>query len=140
LRRKGSMSKATEKQVDGNHYSKLKIQPLQLAYSINASPCFTKLAKYITRDKDDKEIQLEKALHVIEIEEELGDRSTLYSWESTRGGLRRMDSELEILDFSIQFDNSKLIYDCLLFMYEGKYTAAILELMQLTEVVLRGSK
>jgi hypothetical protein len=135
------MSKATEKQVDGNHYSKLKIQPLQLAYSINASPCFTKLAKYITRDKDDKEIQLEKALHVIEIENELIRSGNYYGaeWDGY-DGIKEIDARENLHNFSIQFDNSKLIYDCLLFMYEGKYTAAILKLRQLTKVVLRGSK
>lgn len=69
------MSNALQTQVDGNHYKVLKIQPLELAYLIGASPCFTKAAKYLTRDKGDQKINIDKALHVIAIEHEISRKS-----------------------------------------------------------------
>jgi hypothetical protein len=134
------MSKATDNQVDGNHYSKLKIQPLQLAYSINASPCFTKLAKYITRDKGNKAEQMEKGLHVIDLEREIGNRDTLYCWVMTRGGLRLVDAEEEIQEFSMQFENSDIIKDCLMSMFDWRYSEATNHLYRLNKEVLSADK
>ena len=69
------MSNALNTQVDGDHYKKQKIQPLELAYLIGATPCFTKLAKYITRDKGDKLINLDKAIHCVSIEAEINEKA-----------------------------------------------------------------
>lgn len=62
---------ATNSQVDGDHYKVMGVQPIELAYYLGASPCFCKLAKYLTRDKGDRLVNLRKALHCIELEEEL---------------------------------------------------------------------
>jgi DNA-binding phage protein len=43
----------------------VKIQPIELAYKLGASPAFCKLAKYISRQKNDKKINLQKAIHCI---------------------------------------------------------------------------
>lgn len=69
------MSNALNTQIDGDHYKKQKIQPLELAYLIGATPCFTKLAKYITRDKGDKLINLDKAIHCVSIEAEIKENA-----------------------------------------------------------------
>lgn len=61
-------------QYDGTHYIKMKMQPLELAYLLGASPCFTKVAKYITRKKGTHLVDLNKALTCIEIEEELTNK------------------------------------------------------------------
>ena len=62
---------ALEVQIDGQHYKSQPIQPVELAYYVNGTPCFCKLAKYLTRDKGDKLINLQKALHCITLEEAL---------------------------------------------------------------------
>lgn len=69
------MSNALNVQVDGDHYKKQKMQPIELAYLIGATPCFTKLAKYITRDKGDRNINLDKAIHCISIEKEISEQA-----------------------------------------------------------------
>lgn len=119
---------AIEQQVDGNHYCKLKIQPIQLAYSLNASPCFCKLAKYLTRDKDDKMIQYHKALHVIELEEELITINNSYGIKNTagfgRGDTKSLVANRKIRDFSEQFDNDTLIRHALSSMYNKNYIKA----------------
>nr|DAY73833.1 MAG TPA: hypothetical protein [Caudoviricetes sp.] len=65
------MSDALNIQIDGDHYKRLKMQPLELAYLIGGTPCFTKLAKYIIRDKGDRLINLDKAIHCINIERDI---------------------------------------------------------------------
>lgn len=64
-------SNPTEEQVGGSHYTTMKLQPLQLTYLLSETPCFCKLAKYLTRAKDDKVQQTEKAKHVSMLEEAL---------------------------------------------------------------------
>lgn len=59
------MSNPFDMQVDGSHYTDLKIQPFQLAYAVaDGDAGFCKLAKYITRKKGDTTINLQKAAHV----------------------------------------------------------------------------
>ena len=62
---------ALEVQIDGHHYKDQPIQPVELAYYVNGTPCFCKLAKYLTRDKGDKLVNIQKALHCIALEEAL---------------------------------------------------------------------
>jgi hypothetical protein len=60
-------------QVSGNHYKKLKIQPLDYCMANNFNACQTHAMKYITRynlkwkDKKDQVKDLEKAKHVIDM-------------------------------------------------------------------------
>ena len=61
----------TNKQIDGSHYVSMKLQPLQLTYLLSETPCFCKVAKYLTRIKNDKLTQHEKALHCTQLEEVL---------------------------------------------------------------------
>ena len=62
---------ALDTQIEGNHYKNVKIQPIELAYKLGASPAFCKLAKYLSRDKGDKKINLKKARHCIQLEKDL---------------------------------------------------------------------
>ena len=62
------------KQVDGTHYTALKVQPIELAYAVaKGDVCFTLVAKYLIRDKFDangnslREIDLTKAVHAVEL-------------------------------------------------------------------------
>ena len=59
---------ALDVQIDGTHYKTMKMQPVELAYRLHGSPCFCKLAKYLTRDKEDKLKNLKKAKHCIQLE------------------------------------------------------------------------
>jgi hypothetical protein len=65
-------------QQDGTHYTSMKLQPVQLAYMLYATPCFCKLAKYLTRDKGDKLTNLKKALHCIKLEQDLIEYADTY--------------------------------------------------------------
>lgn len=59
---------AFEKQVDGNHYSKLKIQPMQYALENGLNYGQSNAIKYITRYKDKNGKQdLEKAIHCLQL-------------------------------------------------------------------------
>ena len=57
---------ASGKQVGGDHYLKMKIQPLEFAMSNGLDACQTKIIKYICRDKSSKLEDLEKARHVLD--------------------------------------------------------------------------
>ena len=70
---------ALSRQIAGSHYKNQKIQPLELAYMLGQTPAFCKVAKYSTRVKDDPVQQLNKALHCIELDEELKDYHYLYN-------------------------------------------------------------
>lgn len=55
-------------QVDGNHYSKLKIQPFQYSLANGLGPAEHTVIKYVTRWRDKGGLRdLEKAKHVIDL-------------------------------------------------------------------------
>ncbi len=59
---------AAKEQVGGNHYAKLEYQPFEFAMDVGGTPAMCKVAKYLTRDKDDRLVNLRKAYHVIDLE------------------------------------------------------------------------
>jgi hypothetical protein len=60
--------KASEKQIAGNHYKKLKIQPMQYNLANNMNYAQANAIKYITRYKDKNGIEdLKKAIHCLEL-------------------------------------------------------------------------
>jgi len=62
------MTKASERQVGGNHYTKLKIQPLFYSMENGLDPMQHTAIKYITRFRDKGGIRdLEAAIHTIEL-------------------------------------------------------------------------
>ena len=66
--------KASESQIGGNHYAKLKIQPMQYALENGLNYAQANAIKYITRYQDKNGIEdLKKAIHCIEL---------LIEWES----------------------------------------------------------
>lgn len=110
---------ALDVQVGGKHYKTLKIQPIQITYQIGASPLWCKVCKYITRIKEDKTEDIEKAIHCIELEEEMLDlRCSKYIVEMVPY------EHKDIKDFSEQFEESKMIYSVLSDMYFGYYERA----------------
>ena len=59
---------AEDKQVDGNHYSKLPIQPMRYSMLNGLDACQHTAIKYITRFRDKGGIaDLDKAIHCIEL-------------------------------------------------------------------------
>ena len=62
------MSEAFKTQIDGNHYSKLAIQPMQYSMANKLDACQHSVVKYITRFRDKGGVSdLEKAKHVIDM-------------------------------------------------------------------------
>lgn len=57
-----------KRQVAGNHYSKMKIQPLEFAHANNLGGAETLALRYICRHRDKNgKVDLEKAIHVLEL-------------------------------------------------------------------------
>lgn len=73
-------------QISGKHYKDMKLQPLELGYILGETPCFVKAAKYLTRDKNDKVENIDKADHCIRVEAELKK----HLWKYTFTGINRL--------------------------------------------------
>ena len=109
---------ALDIQIDGQHYKNQKIQPIELAYKLGGTPAFCKLAKYLTREKNNKKVNLEKAYHCICLEEDLVDCIQLY-YDSDDIGF------LEYKDYMIaEFSDNVFIRNSLAAMYDRNYKVA----------------
>ncbi len=111
------MTNALDTQIDGNHYKDQPMQPLELAYRVNGSPCFTKLAKYASRRKVDRLGDLKKAIHCIQLEKELSIL-TSNDYSKLRVSTEHFHYVLK------QFTNDTLLYKALFNMYFGQYETA----------------
>jgi hypothetical protein len=74
-----SLMSAIESQVDGDHYTKQGIQPLEatfanFGYEGLQAAVYTKVNKYLTRQKGTHRIDLNKAIHVLQMQLEYYDR------------------------------------------------------------------
>jgi hypothetical protein len=59
---------ALETQIDGSHYTKLNIQPMQYSMANGLDACQHTIIKYVTRFRDKNgRVDLEKAKHVIDM-------------------------------------------------------------------------
>lgn len=58
---------ALKKQVGGNHYKELKIQPIEFIQNANLDFALGNIVKYLVRDKGNRREDLEKAYHYIEL-------------------------------------------------------------------------
>ena len=63
--------KTLKKQVAGNHYKKLGIEPIEYILANKLSYCCGNAVKYISRDKGSRIDDLNKAIHYLEMEIEL---------------------------------------------------------------------
>ena len=112
---------ALEIQIDGQHYKKQKIQPIELAYKLGGTPAFCKLAKYLTREKNDKKVNLQKAYHCVCLEEDLKNWANYhYEYEMIDDKIIE-DNEQMIIDFS---DGMYEIEQALYEMFYRNYTKA----------------
>lgn len=106
-------------QIDGGHYTSMKMQPIELAYRLYGTPCFCKLAKYLTRDKGDKLTNLQKARHCITLEQDLSKYAIMYF---DHLALVSLDEAKKLID---EFTNIFCYQEALLNMWVGNYEAAI---------------
>jgi len=73
---------ALKTQVAGDHYTNMKQQPLektyiQYGYEGVKHSIYTKVDKYLTRDKGTDRVDLEKAIHCLQLQLEFYDRSAI---------------------------------------------------------------
>jgi hypothetical protein len=62
------MSDSLNTQVGGDHYLKLKIQPMEYSMGNNLDPCQHTIIKYVTRFRDKNGIEdLKKARHTLDM-------------------------------------------------------------------------
>jgi hypothetical protein len=74
---KKEIMSALDQQIDGNHYTKLKIQPMEYSMANKLDACQHTIIKYVTRFRDKNGlVDLQKAKHVIDmlIELEYGNK------------------------------------------------------------------
>jgi len=76
---KGEPMKALDIQVGGDHYTSMKLQPLektylQYGYEGVKHSLYTKVDKYLTRDKGTDRVDIEKAIHCLQLQLEFYDR------------------------------------------------------------------
>ena len=74
-----AVAKASRNQVGGGHYTELGIQPLEVTYENFGyygvrSALYTKVNKYLTRNKGNHIEDLEKAKHCLELQIEFAKR------------------------------------------------------------------
>ena len=106
-------------QVSGTHYTTMKLQPVQLAYMLYSTPCFCKLAKYLTRNKGDKLINLNKAKHCVQLEVDLID----YAYKYTDNlDLVSADNATALIE---TFTGNELYREALLRMWIGDYKGTL---------------
>lgn len=115
---------ALNTQVDGDHYKRLSIQPLELAYAIGATPCFTKLAKYALRDKGDRIINIDKAIHVIGIEQEIVEKAHQHIMDSYPQINKEAGRGLAFMLIDI-YTQEELVRTALKAMFNQDYRTAI---------------
>lgn len=105
-------------QQDGDHYLKMRLQPIDLAYRLGATPCFCKLAKYLTRNKGDKLVNLQKARHCVTLEMDLKDYVDSHYLSEKAAELYSTDKYLSIIQ---EFSDNLLIKEALIHMWLFKY-------------------
>lgn len=111
---------ALDTQIQGTHYKNVTLQPIEITYMLGASPAWCKLAKYLSRDKGDKKINLQKAVHCIQLDMELQYCSYYHlSAEVCDGNL------FMIYDFANQFTEDNNFADALINLYSGYHNLAI---------------
>jgi len=66
------MGLALETQIGGDHYSSMKIQPMEFSMANNLNACQHTAIKYICRYKDKNGLEdIDKAIHTLELLKEL---------------------------------------------------------------------
>ena len=111
---------ALDTQIQGTHYKNVTLQPIEITYMLGASPAWCKLAKYLSRDKGDKKINLQNAVHCIQLDMELQYCSYYHLSADVCDGNLFM-----IYDFANQFTEDNNFADALINLYSGYHNLAI---------------
>ena len=112
---------ALDIQIDGQHYKNQKIQPIELAYKLGGTPAFCKLAKYLTREKNDKKVNLQKAYHCICLEEDLSVFADIYYIKDHDNFYNERWYVEELVE---DFSDNEMIRSALIAMYTRDYSSA----------------
>ena len=77
---KAPVQKATDKQIGGQHYNQQGVEPLEatfqnFGYAGLRASIYTKVGKYLTREKGTHRQDITKAIHCLEMQLEFFDRS-----------------------------------------------------------------
>jgi hypothetical protein len=72
------MSNALETQIGGTHYKVLPYQPIELISKLNLNYFQGCIVKYISRNKDNKIEDLQKAIHYCELAIELDKKDNIF--------------------------------------------------------------
>ena len=115
---------ALSQQVDGSHYKGCKLQPMELAYKLGESPAFLKVAKYLIRDKGDKIINLKKAIHIAQIDEQLNGAKV---YKASKPKIKAT----ELLKLLSDFSKDVRVQDVLFAMYFYHYEVVIRDVEQI---------
>lgn len=128
---------ALDSNIGESNYSKMEVQPVELAAKMNATPTFLNVAKYISRTKVNWHEDLEKAKHFVKLDEELfcEEHSAYFCREYLRyvrgarvlsvKGLDDFEAQVLISSFTDQFANSSLLFLILYSLYRGEHDNAI---------------
>lgn len=116
---------AINRQVGGDHYKRYFYQPFQLSMDINASPGFTLMVRYLTRDKEDRLQDVEKCKHIVELEQEWATNYPKQFNDVYNAALEEQEERL-IAMFSSQFgEEQALYYSILRSMHTHQYDEVI---------------
>ena len=123
------MVDALKRQVGGSHYTDMKYQPMELCEDLMLYPAFVHVTKYLTRNKGDRKINLEKALHCIVIEYEyLTEQHELPKVEK----ISFMDEEY-LKSFCGQFENASQYFNILNALLSKDYAKTIVLMQNLLQ-------
>jgi hypothetical protein len=111
--------------VDGHHYTDMTLQPVELAEMLGATPEFCKAAKYLTRDKNDKLVNIDKAEHCIGLEDELGASLFKYPWYVLTGLKYKLFMGDKVHPFIAMYTKEEFIQKALTSMLKKDYDTAI---------------
>lgn len=128
---------ALDTNVGASNYSEMKVQPFEHAAAMNATPTYLNVAKYISRTKADWREDIEKAKHVISLDEELftGENASYFCRSYIRRicgvtfTCTRLIQDIEAQElinaFTEQFEDSDLIFLILYSLYRGDHDYAL---------------
>jgi hypothetical protein len=131
-------------QIDGKHYTDQKLQPVQLAEMLGATPEFCKVSKYLTRQKNDKFVNIDKADHCIGLEEDLGVSFFKYPWYVITGWKWKFFKKpWEIHNYIVEFSGDVCVQQILHYVLTKQYDKAhscVEKYRKQEELILRNIK
>lgn len=117
---------ALKTQVGGNHYKNMQMQPIELIAKLNLNYFQGNIVKYISRNKDNKIEDLEKAKHYCELAIELDKKDNIFKQILFHFTLKRKIKQIaNYCDVNLMYNREVFILPNILCK---KYDIAIREL------------